>query len=303
MLRFFTFFHSYGSVDEKDSIVYYLLNWDFNGKQVWVIFVSMILIFYQAAYINRLVGINKLSISNSLFPGIFYILILSIIPEIHPLSSTLVGNTFVIISLYHMFMIVHRIQRPKRIFNSAFYLCLASLFNIEYILLFPFFIMAANAFVAVKAKDLILYAVGIILPYYFLFSYLLLTGQVAAFTSQFLSNLDFFKYPFIYQNYGIVKVGIIGILSLLVIVTFTSAVSKTNIFARNKLEYILYLLIFSMVIFGLSTNIYLSDIQIVFIPLVVLLAVYIQQISKNNIAESFHFLLFIIAILFQYFLN
>lgn len=287
---------------EKDSIVLYMLDQLPAAHPFAIKIAALFLIFYQIAYINRLVGIHKLTIGNSLFPGIFYVLLLSFIPEIHTVSTILIGNTFLIIAIYNLFQVIHRKQRSKRIFNAGFHICLATFFNIEFLWFFPFFILAGNNLVAIKRKDITLYSLGFFLPIYMLLSYLLLTQQTVPFIQDFILKLEFFTYPFFYANYGIVKVGIIGLLTLFICITFNSIVNRTNIFVRNKLNFIFYLLIFSWIVLGLSPSVGLSDTIILLAPLAILISAYLLQVGRTNISESFHFLLLLLAIMFQYFL-
>lgn len=301
-IRLFTFFEAYGPLVDTDSAAFYLLG-EVNVLSPWAYkVISILLLFYHIAYINRLVGINKLAVGNSLFPGIFYILLISIFPDIHPLSSVLIGNTFFIIAIFNLFQIIHRNQRSKRMFNTGFFICLAAIWNIEFLWFFPFFILAGNSLVAIKKKDIILYLIGLSIPIYFTVSYLLLKGELSAFYQDFILQLKYIDYPFVYENYGIVKVGCIGLLTLFIFISFNNLVNRTNIFVRNKLNFIFYLLTFGWIVFGLAGIVKLEDTMVLTIPLSILLGTYFLQINRHNISESFHFLLLLIALMFQYFL-
>lgn len=302
LLRLHTFFFDYGSISGA-SISYDLLGLSFDGNQIWVKILGIMLLFYQVILINRLASFNNLSYYNSLFPGVFYVLILSMIPDIHPLSTVLVGNTFVILATFQMFQTIHRNQRSKRLFNAGFFASMAVFFDLNFIYLAPFFIIAANAIILLRIRDILLYVIGFLAPLYFLFAYWIYMDQTQAGINHIWTQMDFFQYEFIYQNYGIMKAGIVGILVLFLLVVFNTVVTRTNIFVRNKLTFLFYLMIFSAVAFGFTFHTRLEDIQLVILPLGMLIGLYMVSVKKANIAESFHLLLLILAILFQYFLN
>lgn len=302
LLRLHTFFYDYGAA-YGESIVYDMLGLSFAENQAWYKMLGILLLLYHVIMINRLASINHLSYSNSLFPGVFYVLILSMIPEIHPLSTVLVGNTFIILAVFEMFQAVHRNQRAKRLFNSGFFVSIAVFIDLNFIYMVPFFIISANAIILVRMRDIILYLLGFLTPVYFLLAYWILIGHFNSGVKHIAAHLQLFQYDFIYQNYGVIKVGIIGALVLFLLVVFNSVVTRTNIFVRNKLTFLFYLMVFSVVIFGLTFHTRLEDLQLIIFPLGVLIALYLVSLKKTSVAESFHLILLLLVILFQYFLK
>lgn len=302
LLRLHTFWYEYGAVSDL-SILYHLFGISLADNQIWYKILSILLIFYQAVYINRLAAFNNLSSFNSLFPGVFYVLILSLIPDIHPMSSVLVGNTFVIMAIFHLLQTIHRNQRSKRLFSTGFFVCMALFLDMNFIYLVPFFIIASNAIILVRTRDVLLYVLGLLSPIYFLFAYWIFIDHFNEGIQQLSGYFHLFQYDFVFQNYGIIKAGILGLLVLFLLVVIGSVVTRTNIFVRNKLTFLIYLLIFSVIIFGLTFHTRLEDLQIIILPMGILMGLYFNNIKKVNMAESFHFLILILAVLFQYFLK
>jgi len=262
-----------------------------------------LLLLFHVVYINRLSAFNNLSYYSSLFPGVFYVLILSLIPDIHPMSPMLVGNTFVIIAIFQLFQTIHRNQRSKRLFNTGFFIGMAVFTDLNFIYLIPFFIIAVNAIILVRVRDILLYVLGFVAPVYFLFAYWILTDHFSEGIAHIGSQFQLFQYEFIYQSYGIIKAGIIGALVLFLFFVLGSVITRTNIFVRNKLTFLFYLLMYSVVIYGLTFHTRLEDLQLIILPLGILIGLYLISIKKVNIAESLHLLILILAVLFQYFLK
>ena len=233
----------------------------------------------------------------------FYVLMLSMIPDIHPMSTVLVGNTFLIIAIFHLFQTIHRNQRSKRLFNTGFFLCLAVFTDINFIYMVPFFIIAANTIILVRIRDIVLYFLGFLTPVYFLCAYWVLTDQFNEGLQYIGSNFQLFQYEFIYQNYGIIKAGVVAALVLIIFSVINTVITRTNIFVRNKLTFLFYLLVFAAFVFGLTFHTRLEDLQLILLPLGILTGLYLISLKKFNIVESFHFLILILALMFQYFLR
>lgn len=301
LLRMFTFFTDYGAV-EGESIAYDLLGWNFSENQAGYKLVSILMIFYQFVLINRLSTQNNLSYGNSLFPGIFYVLVLSLIPDLHPMSTILVGNTFLILAITHLFQTIHRNQRSKRLFNSGFFAALAVFSDLNFIYLVPFLIVAANTIILVRPRDIFLYILGFLVPLYFLSAYWILQDVFLSAFQEILNSLVLFRYEFVYQSYGIIKASLIGVFVLGLLAVIQTVVTRTNIFVRNKLTFLYYLMVYSALIFGLCFRVHLEELQLILLPVGFLLGLYVLNIRKIPVAESIHLLILILAVLFQYFL-
>lgn len=302
ILRSHTFFTDYPPLQIKNSILFDLAGADVIIATPIVKTLSVLIILYQAIYINRIVSVNNLIFGHPMYASVIYVLLLSLLPEIHPLNTILIGNTFLIIAVFQLFQVVHRNQRSKRIFNAGFLLGLATLCDINFIYLVPFFIIAANSLVVIHRNDILLYILGVSVILYFLWAYWFVTDQLTEGIQTILSHFKWFDFPIVYENYGLIKTGLIGLLILFIVSIFHRIVSGQNIFIRNKLIFLFYMTIFTAVSSFLGFGITLTNLLLIFLPLSVLLGLYLHSLQKSSVAESFHFLLFLLAILFQYFL-
>lgn len=302
ILRIHTFFYSYGPIPRVDSILYDTIG-NGNMETSWALKIfSVLLIFYHVVYINRIVALNSLSFGNPMYPGALYVLFLSLIPEIHPMDSMLLGNTFSILALYHLFQAVHRNQRSKRLFNAGFLICVAAVCNINFLYIVPFLILASNTLIVVRNRDFILYFLGFVVVIYFLSAYWYLTAGFPDMLYKLKEYFHWFDFSFLNQKYGIIKTSLFGALTLFTILIFRQIVSRTNIFVRNKLHFLFYFLLYSMMLVLIGFNVDLAQLQILFLPLALLFGLYLYNLSKPLIAEGIHLVIFVVAIMFQYFL-
>jgi len=139
---------------------------------------TILLVFYQAVELNRLVSINRMLPTNSLFPGTFYILLGSFCLEFLPMNGIWLGNTFLLLMLQELFKQTRNEKLPIRVFNMGFYGGVASLFYFPYIilpLLGVFGIMFIRAF---KPIDYIRIMIGMFVPYFLTGTILFMTGDL-----------------------------------------------------------------------------------------------------------------------------
>ncbi|NRA48840.1 MAG: hypothetical protein HRU12_06880, partial [Phaeodactylibacter sp.] len=78
---------------------------------------AMVLLLLQGFYLNYLAMEHRLAIEVSLFPGVFYVLICSLLPSFHYLSPVLMGNTFLLIVIGEVFATYKKNKAADHIFN------------------------------------------------------------------------------------------------------------------------------------------------------------------------------------------
>ena len=77
---------------------------------------SILLVFLQAMLINVIVAKHRMANEVTMFPGLFYILLCSSIPEFLAFSPPLLANTFYIIALFQIFKTGETDITPQRTF-------------------------------------------------------------------------------------------------------------------------------------------------------------------------------------------
>ncbi len=82
----------------------------------------------QALMVNWLVDEFRLMSDRNWFPGLFYVLVTSILPEFLFISAPLVAATFVPISLRKVFKSYKSMQATPLVFDAALWMSVAALF-------------------------------------------------------------------------------------------------------------------------------------------------------------------------------
>ena len=90
--------------------------------------ISLILVLLQALLLNILSARFRVSREVTMFPGLFYILLMSTLPSFLHLSPVLMGNTFLILAISSLFNAYNKSSVADSIFNIGFWIGVASLF-------------------------------------------------------------------------------------------------------------------------------------------------------------------------------
>ncbi len=125
---------------------------------------TIVLLSLQAVLINVLVSNHRLASEVSLFPGLFYILIASSLPDFLCFSPIHLANTFLIIALGILMATYKQSSCADLIFNVGLWLGVASLFYPPF-LLFLFVGMAGlNVLRAYKIRERLMILAGMADP-------------------------------------------------------------------------------------------------------------------------------------------
>jgi len=150
------------------------------GKSMPVIYsiIAFALIFTQAISLNKIVTSQRLFSKTTYLTAMSYILITSLFTEWYHFSSPLIINTL-LIWVFGQLCRLHNSQNPKTIlFNIGVVTGLASFFyfpSIAFSLLIIVGLLITRPFIL---PEWILSLLGILCPYYFMFSWLYLTDRL-----------------------------------------------------------------------------------------------------------------------------
>ena len=90
--------------------------------------VALFLVLLQALLLNVLAARFRVSKEVTMFPGVFYILLMSTVPEFFHLSPMLMGNTFLILAVSSLFNAYKKSSMADSIFNIGLWIGVAILF-------------------------------------------------------------------------------------------------------------------------------------------------------------------------------
>jgi hypothetical protein len=169
------------------------------GKSTPVIYsiFSYFLVFTQAIILNNLVNNRRLLPKPSFLAAMAYLLITSFFPEWWQFSSTLVVNSLLVWVWARMSGLYNHPRAKLVLLNIGMVLGVCSFFyfpSIAFILLMFFALLIMRPF---RLAEWLMGILGCMIPYYFLFAYLYLSGQWDQ--SKFLPSITL-SYPTFQQT-------------------------------------------------------------------------------------------------------
>lgn len=262
--------------------------------------IAMFFIFVQAVIINQMVMQHRLANEINLFPGLFYILIASSIPDFLHLSPILMGNTFFIIALAQLMGIYKRNTVADKIFNVGFWLAVASLFY------FAFTIFIFLAFIgililrSVKIKELLMIILGFLVPYILSAVYCFWHDLLPFFNqTQFLQNLAFLDLNLTWNWVTYVELGFFALLVVIIIFSSGSYMLKKNIQVQKKINVLYWAILLSPLSLLLQADIQLQHLLLLSVPIGIFVSLNFTQMRRQW-SETMHLLLFIAVLVWQY---
>ncbi len=251
---------------------------------------SILVVYLQALMLNRLIIRNRITQELTLFPGLFYILLVSFFPEYNGLSAPLIANTFVILALDRLMSTHKNTGNVSRIFTAAFWFNVAFLFYFGYIILFIFGILGLSMLRTVKPREWLQFLIGFLAPLSIvgMLDYLI-NSNVRATQQHFTEQIGFFdiNIPMGWPLY--LQLALFGGIFVVVLVNYGSFTLKKNIHVQKKIN-LMYMWLF--LLFGIllvQTGIFYEEWTIVSLPLACFIAMFFARSRQWLFLEIVHF--------------
>jgi len=263
------------------------------------IIVSMFLLFVQAFYINLLISEHRLASEVSLFPGLFYILVCSLLPEFNYLSPQLMANTFFIIAFGEVLATYKKLKVADRIFNVGFWIGMASLFYPSYIVLVIFGFASLNILRAFKFKERLMALAGILTPYILLGTYYFWIKEFAVFQAGIYEHFELLSFFNTAPTVVYRSLGIFAVLILVVSFSYRSYQMKQKMEVQRKINILFWGLIATAFSLLIQADITISHLLFTAFPIGVLLSFNFINMPVR-MAEVIHLLILVVLLALQY---
>jgi len=227
---------------------------------------------------------NALTDHNS-FALFFYVMLFGFFPLSFDNDNLLIAYVFLLFSFRKIYSLRTQIGTNEKIFDSAFWIGIASIFYAWSFIYIILVYLAIRIFHNSDAKNIFIPIIGFSVPISFLYVYFLMTDQTDVFNTYW--HLDYsFNFNDYLQNkylFPLLFVFILGVISII-------PTTKKSLNAKQDFKATWNILIAQIV---LSVIVVLvapvkngSEIIFLFFPLSILYANYIQDIEKYWIKES-----------------
>ncbi len=201
------------------------------------------LIFIQAVTLNKHINNQRLMHRVNYLPAMSYLLITSMFSEWNVFSSLLVVNTLLIF-VWASMSTLHSSSKPKTVlFNAGMLIGVSTFFyfpSLAFLLLIIYALLLSRPFIL---ADWIISFLGILTPYYFLFSYLFLTDKLYNFK---IPPFDI-SFPRFNQNYWELAGIVLVLISFIIGFYFLRTnIRKQPVQIRKSWNFILLYLIIAL---------------------------------------------------------
>ncbi|MBK8502085.1 MAG: hypothetical protein IPL46_07695 [Saprospiraceae bacterium] len=261
---------------------------------------SIFLLLFQAIQINRLVSLNRLTNENSLFAGVLYLLMLSTTLEFIPLHAQILANSFIIMMFLDVFKQTRNVQLHLDMFNVGLWVGLASLFYFPYIIFLIIGILGVIYLRTYKWVDTVRALLGVLVPYFLLATIVFMFDHLTDLWSMHLHGaMAFLDLNEIISWKGYVLIGVFALIFLVSVFMSRTFSTGVNIHVRKKISVLFITLTGSVVLMALCADTNIRSLIFLCFPMSVLMAAMFLELDPQ-FAEILHFLLLVMALVFQY---
>ncbi len=263
--------------------------------------VGILIVFFQAVWINRIMIQHRLSRENTLFAGVFYILLVSLTPAQLGLNPSLIGGFAFIIVLDDILRIYLKKEVASELFNYGFGLGLA------WLIYPPYFVLLLSIFAAIaimrslNIREILQWAGGVI-------SILFLSLMAYSYVGDWYEMVhDLVQWnPSNLLSWQVndwrhwVYLAIV-VLAVVIIVLNSNLLNRGIAYKERKKWKVIYwvlLLSFFSVFSGLKVE--WDRMDLIAIPLSMLLGAVAANSKRTIVVEFLHILIFITVLFLQF---
>jgi len=189
--------------NESDGLLSYLLLHYIQPLPPLVLIVLLhTIILSQAIRLNILLSNFKMFQQISYIPAFTYIILTAMFPYWDVISAGLIANSLVIWILVKLLRLYEQSQPKTLEFNIGLIVAISIILHEPIAILIAVVLFALLIIRPFKLAEWLVLIMGILLPFYFIFTYVFLTGNINDFR-QFLPKLDW-KNPLVQPSFNII---------------------------------------------------------------------------------------------------
>lgn len=260
-----------------------------NGLSVgnfWIdFFLGILLVAFQAIFLTMIVNEYKLTNDTTHLPSLFLILLYSIELFENGFNQILLSNTLTLIALYQLFKLYNVKTKITYLFNAGILIGIATLLyppNIVYFL----FIWIVLIYIATPVwRDFVVSLIGFVLPITYFLVYSFVTEDLYTWNA-LIEKLPFYSIDYLGFNFW--EKLLILILALLLLVAGVGLLKVMQRSVTRTRRMLWVIVIYGLI--AIATMLfnrfdYLVSIQMTFIPVALVLAIFFQNIKKQWLSE------------------
>lgn len=245
--------------------------------------------------INFIIRKNALTEDNS-FAILFYIVLCSYFPNSFMNEALFISNFILLLAFRRIYSLRSSIQTKEKIFDSAFWIGIASLFHVWSLFYLILVYAAILIFRKVDWRNFLIPLIGILTPLFLTYTYLLAFDDLERFNNLWIFSFDLSLEAY-NSSHFLLPLSLIGIVAIIAIIPTTKRSLLAKIDFKATWTLLIVHLVISLFVVIITPEKNGSELIFLFFPLSVLFANYLQVISRYWIKESmiYAFILMIIS--------
>ncbi len=251
--------------------------------------IGILIVFFQATFINYIVNKNRIALLPNLLPGVAFVLLVSALPSFQILNPILISILFLLVALNSLFLCASKFASSGQIFNISFFIGLASMF---YFPCWMFLIAGYISLVTIrsfKAKERFQYLIGGVVPYFLFSTYFQWYDVIDTYLSSYLSeNVTVANFTKGFSNYQIAVVVGFVLLAVFSFFKYNDYRKKKNVAAQKKIDILYWFLLFTLPMLFFWKNLELNHFLILVPSLSIFFGMFLLNLKNKFLAESLH---------------
>ena len=260
--------------------------------------IVIVVLFLQAVLLNNLAMRHRLFNESTLLPGLFYLLMTSMLQDFFPLSAILFGNLFLIIALDALLSTYKRPNCAGAIFNTGFWVGVASLFYSSFVFFLLLILIGLGLLRNFSLKERLMLLSGFLVPSLFMSTWFFVQdGLTGYWQTYFAEQFSFMNFQYDQSQAFLIKLFLLLVFFLL---GFFNGYSFNKAVQTRNVVKIIYLTLFvSGLTFLFQPSVTILHFLIIMVPLSLLVTARFLAFSPS-VAEFIHTVLLLTILFFQY---
>ncbi|MDH6306957.1 putative neutral ceramidase superfamily lipid hydrolase [Parabacteroides sp. PF5-5] len=251
-----------------------------------------------AFLIHRMNYILAIVREKTLFPFLFYVLLISTDPDFLPLKSTSVGIFCLILAMYQLFISYHETYAVGKAYNAALFMGIGSLFWVHILWFCPLFWVGMYNFKTLNTRTFLASLSGLVTIYWFLLSWCLFRQDFSPFTVTFAALLKIGYRPMTgISPLDWAMIGYVGFLTLISSVYILTHEHDDTLRSRQYLFFLIMSFFLSFFLFFIYEQSSDELLAICCMPISVLLSHFFTVRKGKKQYWSFNIFIFLYIIL------
>jgi len=262
---------------------------------------AALLVSIQAIMVNKLADEFRLMSDRNWFPGLFYALVASLLPEFLFVTAPLVAATFVLLSIWSIYAAFQKPNVTGAIFDAGLWIAVAGLFYPPAIFLLVAAFFGLGIVRVFQFRERMVLLSGVFVPNFLAWVWYFWADEGAAFRDAQWGNLfQFNQFDAVWNEVLILKTALISTLSLIFIYGLGALNNRKGIQSQKFVGVLYWFLVL-----GASTALFARQwlwehLLLTAAAMGLLLAMTFQEFRSRFWAEMLHFLLLCFVLFIQF---